>query len=106
MTYVSKFVQWEKFSENFKFTPPSSGHWKIIVKPSIVDFDTELKNCIEYDSDHYISKKAKDVTKETKIYECCFLFRFLGPKDCGLELNFTVYYDDAGNVYMIWFHEY
>ena len=94
----------EKFTEFFSSTPSSRGTWIVNESEIITNFDYEMKNCIGY-GDNYISIKCSTIMKETVVKSTAFIFDFNESEDTTLCIDFTVYYDDAGNVYMIRFHE-
>ena len=94
----------EKFSDFFSSTPSSSGTWIVNETETVTNFDGELVNCRDY-GDNYISVKCSSVAKETIIKNILFIFDYNESEHTTLNIDFTVYYDDAGNVYMIRFHE-
>ena len=94
----------EKFTEFFSSTPSSRGTWIVNESEIITNFDYEMKNCIGY-GDNYISIKCSTIMKETVVKSTAFIFDLNESEDTTLCIDFTVYYDDAGNVYMIRFHE-
>ena len=94
----------EKFSDFFSSTPSSSGTWIVNEPETVTNFDDEYDDCRDY-GDNYISIKCSTIMKETVVKSTAFIFDFNESEDTTLCIDFTVYYDDAGNVYMIRFHE-
>ena len=94
----------EKFSDFFSSTPSSSGTWIVNEPETVTNFNDEFYDCRDYD-DNYISVKCSSVEKETIIKKILFIFDYNESEHTSLDIDFTVYYDDAGNVYMIFFHE-
>lgn len=93
----------EKFSDFFEDLTPSKGSWEINQEEFVEeDFDNFLENYVS-SMELYISSKCEGIINKATIQ--CINFTFERTDDESRDTDFTVYYDDAGNVYMIFFHE-
>ena len=93
----------EKFTGFFEYLTPSNGSWCVNEETFIMQEFQDRYYDGKSSVDVYISPLCKGTLNFSNLNKVVFTFDRCD--DVTVDSDFTVYYDNSGNVYMIWFHE-
>lgn len=93
----------DRFTNFFEYLTPSNGSWCVNEETFIAKEFQDRYYDGESTVEVYISPLCKETSNFSNLNKVVFIFDRCD--DVTVDSDFTVYYDNYGNVYMIWFHE-